>query len=350
MPVWIDPSGREPKIGTLRLVGALVTVVLLIFGLFVARWSNGDYADRFRVTLVTDRIGDGLAVGADVKFRGHRIGEVESITVDPSGQQRVRLSLLPQQSDGLTVDVIPAYMAPNMFAGTGVELVSTGRDDAPVRNGQTLNVPSSGTSLGTLTSVLGRVGKLTATLGDPSVYTALDRLLDHSEPGVGLVKEALPLLSGLADDQEMTVGEMLSDLNELLGVVVPVVPPVLDVIDRSLGATTYLDAPDGLSKVQAGIDGLSKRFVVPLGRLLGENQKPLLALIQVALDFGVPIVVSVGTIPQAYSTLTELVRNTGDAFVGTDDGKVRLLVDVLLTKAPQIATPLLSKEVGRENR
>ncbi|GAC58133.1 Mce family protein [Gordonia hirsuta DSM 44140 = NBRC 16056] len=350
MPLWVDPSGREPKTVALRLIGAAVTVVLVISGLFLAKWSNGDYADRFRLTLVTDRIGDGLAVGADVKFRGHRIGEVESISVDPDGQQRVLLSVLPAQSAGLTADVIPAYMAPNMFAGTGVELVSTGRDDAPLRNGQTLNVPSGGTSLGTLTSVLGRVGKLTATLGDPSVYTALDSLLDHSEPAIGLVKEAMPLFAGLADDQEMTVGDMLSDLNTLLGVVTPVVPPALALVDESLDATAYLDEPDGLPDVRAGIDGLSKRLVVPLGRILGENLEPIDALIQVALDFAVPIVVSVGTVPQAYSKLTRLVRNTGDAFVETDDGKVRLLVDVLLTKTPQIAAPLLSKDTGRGDR
>ncbi|MCF8571691.1 MlaD family protein [Gordonia sp. HY002] len=329
-------------------MGLMVVAALAVTGVALWKWSDGDFADRFHFVLITDRVGDGVAAGSDVKFHGYRIGEVESIVVTDHGRQRIELSTEPGQSTGLTTDLIPSYTASNIFAGASIGLVPTGIDPRPLHDGQMIDVPGGSSGLGTLTNVLGRAGSLTSTLSDPEVLKAFDTVLRYSEPGIALVREALPLLSGLADDQKMPVGRVLADLNTVLEAVTPVVVPAIDLIDNVLETSEYLDDPGGLDTARAGLDGVSDRFVAPFGRILGENAPYLRSLIDVALDFSVPVVASVGTIPHAYSKLTGLVRRTGDAFQRGDDGGVRLLVDVLLTKAPQIATPLLSKE--REGR
>ncbi|MEJ9080264.1 MlaD family protein [Gordonia malaquae] len=324
------------------MIGLGMTVVLIAVGVLLGVSSTDGFADKSHLTLVTDRVGDGLAVGADVKYRGYRIGTVDSIDVESDGGQRVDLAIDPGQFGGVTVDVVPAYFAPNMFAGTGVELVPTGHDPRPVYDGQEIRVDGGSTSLGTLTSVLGRAGRLTATLGDPEVYRAVDTLLRYSAPGIHAIGDVMPLLRQIMADQRMTITEAMSDLTAKLDAIGPAVLPALRVVDGALDHTEYLDQPNGLRDVRDAVDGLSKRLVVPLGNILGRNQKPLLALINLGLDLGVPVVMSLGTIPQAYAKLTSLIRATGDAFVVQDDSKVRLLVDVLLEKAPQIATPLLS--------
>ncbi|WP_341267792.1 MlaD family protein [Gordonia malaquae] len=319
-----------------------MTAVLVAVGTMLGFWSTGDFTDKSHLTLVTDRVGDGLVVGADVKYRGYRIGAVDSIEVQHDGGQRVDLAIDPEQFGGVTVDVVPAYVAPNMFAGTGVELIPTGRDPRPVHDGQELRVAGGSTSLGTLTSVLGRAGRLTSTLGDPEVYRSVDTLLRYSAPGVHAIGDVMPLLRQIVADQRMTVTEAMSDLTAKLDAIGPAVLPALRVVDGALDHTEYLDQPSGLRDVRDAVDGLSKRLVVPLGNILGRNQTPLLALINLGLDLGVPVVMSLGTIPRAYTKLTSLIRATGDAFAVQDDSKVRLLVDVLLAKAPQISTPLLS--------
>ncbi|QRY63193.1 MCE family protein [Gordonia sp. PDNC005] len=345
MALWIDPAGREPSVPALRVIGLGMTVVLVAVGSLLGFWSTGGFADRPHLILVTDRVGDGLAVGADVKYRGYRIGSVDSIEVQRDGGQRVDLAIDPGQFGGVTVDVVPAYFAPNMFAGTGVELVPTGHNPRPVRDGQELRVAGSSTSLGTLTSVLGRAGRLTSTLGDPAVYGSVDTLLRYSAPGVHAIGDVMPLLRQIVADQRMTLTEAMSDLTAKLDAIGPAVLPALRVVDGALDHAAYLDQPNGLRDVRGAVDGLSKRLVVPLGDILGRNQKPLLALINLGLDLGVPVVMSLGTAPQAYAKLTSLIRATGDAFAVQDDSKVRLLVEVLLADAPQITTPLLSTTV-----
>lgn len=325
---------------------------MMICGVILAKWSQGDFADRFTLTVVSNRVGDGLAAGADVKYRGYTIGEVVDISVDSSGRQRVELDIDPAQSRGLTTDLSPVYRATNMFAATGVELVPGEHRGIPLRSGAELIVRTDNTALGTMTSVLSRLGKLSKPLSDPQTLQALNDLVDDSDPYIGLLRNSLPLLSGIASDQKITIKRAMNDMAEVVSVIQPMVTPILGVIDQSLDASAYLDTDEGLARTTAAVKaGLADRFTTPLGKILGGRNAPhLKSLIAVALDFAVPAVVSIGTVPQAYNRLTSLIRSTGDAFVNRPDGTVRLLVDVLLTNAPQITTPLLGKEVDKGAR
>ncbi|MFW0792028.1 MlaD family protein [Gordonia sp. CPCC 205333] len=346
MPLWVDPSGREPRPAVLSAVGVVVVVVMVISGIVLTTWSRGGFAEKFTITVVSTQIGDGLAEGADVKYRGYTIGKVSSLTVGSDGSQRVQLSIDDGQTAGLTTDVVPVYRATNMFAATGVELVPAERRGSALRSGAILTVRSASTALGTMTSVLSRLGKLTTPLSDAETLRSLDSVLTDADPYIKLVRNLLPLLSGLATDQRISIGQALRDTQKVLDVIRPAVAPIFSVIDQSLNASSYLDQPTGLNRTTTGIDGLINGLVKPLGRIIGgRNAEPLKSLIGVALDFGVPIVVSVGTVPNAYHRLNTLIRSTGDAFALQPDGKVRLLIEVLLTKAPQIAAPLLYKEV-----
>ncbi|WOC14275.1 MlaD family protein [Gordonia sp. MP11Mi] len=349
MPLWVDPSGREPRPAALRLVGLAVVALVACGGVVVAKWSQGDFADRFLLTVVSNRVGDGLATGADVKYRGYAIGEVSGLAVGEDGRQRVQLTIDPAQAAGLTTDLVPVYRATNMFAATGVELVPASRRGGRLRSGAELVVRTSDTALGTMTSVLSRVGKLAKPLSDTATLEALNMLVDDADPYIDLVRNALPLLSGIAADQKVTVTQALHDMSQIVDVIKPAVGPILNTIDLSLDASGYLDTDEGLNQTVAAVkSGLADRFTTPLGRILGGANTPYLkSLIAVALDFAVPAVVSVGTVPDAYNRLNSLIRSTGDAFANQPDGKVRLLAEVLLTNAPQIATPLLHREVNR---
>ncbi|GED96638.1 MlaD family protein [Gordonia crocea] len=333
------------------MMGLAVVVAVTVAGGVLAKWNSGAFSDRFNLTIVSPRVGDGLVAGADVKFRGYVIGKVADLRVDGNGGQRIVLTIRPDHAQALTTALEPVYSASNLFASTGIELVPTDEVGTSLGNDAVLTMTTTSTALGTMTSVLSRIGKLSAPLGDPAVLRALGTLIDSADPYLEFTRDVLPLLSGLAEDQKTPVREVLRNLSRLSDAIRPAVAPTLTMIDRSLASSSFLDEPDGLERTSAAALGLSKRLVLPLGHMLGGANLPhLLNWIEVGLDFGLPIVVSVGTIPHAYSRLTELIRNTGDAFVTRDDGSVRLLVTVLLTKAPQLSTPLLRKEVSRRGR
>nr|WP_212763405.1 MlaD family protein [Gordonia araii] len=333
------------------MLGLAVVLVLVASGIAVTKWSNGAFSNRFLLTIVSPRIGDGLVAGADVKFRGYAIGKVDDLTITDDGRQRIKLAIERRNAAALTSSVEPVFAASNMFATTSIELVPTGDAGQPLADDAELTMTNTSTALGTMTSVLSRMGKLAAPLSDPDVLRTMGTMIDSAEPYLEFTRDVLPLLSGLASDQTTPVGDLLRDLGRLTDSVRPMVAPMLGLIDGSLGASSFLAEPGGVDRTSEAILGLSKRLVLPLGRILGGgNLTHLQSLIEIGLDFGVPIVLSVGTIPNAYGRLTELIRNTGDAFQVRDDGAVRLLVTVLLTKAPQIGTPLLYKEIGGRDR
>lgn len=347
MPLWVDPAGREPKPHILMAMGVAVLVTIAIIGTILVKWSDGDYADRFTVTLLAPQIGDGLVAGADVKYRGYSIGKVEKLDVDPAGDYRLVLSIDPAQASALTTDVQPVFNAPNLFASTGIELVPGNSAGGALADHSVLTVHNTDPTLGTMTSVISRIGKLSAPLADPAVLTALNTLTDAADPYIDFIREALPLVSGLAQDQTIPVGQLLKDLGEITDVLKPALLPVINVMNTSLDNSAYLDTPNGLTGVQSAILGLSKRLVVPLGNILGgQNTAPLKSIIEMALDIGEPVVLSVGTIPNAYDRITRLIMQTGDAFRVQNNGSVRLLVDVLIAHAPQITTPLIRRETG----
>ncbi|MGV7903901.1 MlaD family protein, partial [Mycobacterium kansasii] len=107
---------------------------------------------------MSDRVGDGLKAGTDVRFRTLRIGKVESVTVTNAGKQRVVLTIDPAQAPALTTDVVPIYTAASIFTATDIEFVPGPQRGQKLRDNQVLNVRTD-TALGTLTNVLNRAGK-----------------------------------------------------------------------------------------------------------------------------------------------------------------------------------------------
>lgn len=346
MPLYKDPSGREPSAGVLARVGVLVLIAVVLIGYLISTWTSGGFSDRFTVTLVSNQVGDGLQAGTDVRFRGLRIGKVDSVGMSSTGQQQVVLDLDPTQARALTTDVVPVYTASSMFTSTDIEFVAGSGGGQVLRNNQTLNVRTN-TSLGTLTNVLGRAGKITSTLGDPDVYLALQRLSNDADPYVALLREFLPIAADLTKSQKMPVATLLSDLADIVGAVRPMIVPAFGVIDLSLDSTAYMDDPAKLKNTTDAINGLSKKIVLSLGGMLSKNNASLTQVIRLALDLATPTVLSLASFPRAYDRLTAILQGTSDAFSKGADGRTRLNVELILANAPQVAAPaLISKEVG----
>lgn len=340
MPLYVDPSGREPSRHTLVWLGALVLVIVIAVGTVIGRWTTGGFAEHFRIILRSEQVGDGLRAGTDVRYRGLRIGHVESVAVDDRGGQRIVLDLDPARARALTTGIVPIYTASSIFTGTDIEFVPGPVRGAPLHNGAVLRT-DTGTSFGTLTSVLNRAGKLTSTLGDPQVYQALQQIANDADPYIRLLREVLPVAADLTEAQKVPMKTLMSETADLLGAVRPLIVPVLGVIDGTLDASAYMDDPVALKNTNDAILGLAKKVVLPIGGILGDNEVALQHIIELALDVATPLVLSFASFPRAYERLSEVLAHTSDAFTAGDDGRTRLNVELILAHAPQVAAAAL---------
>lgn len=63
MPTFLTRTARPPSAGTLRLRGLIVAMVLTVGAVFVYQATTGKYVDNFKLTMIANTIGEGLAPG-----------------------------------------------------------------------------------------------------------------------------------------------------------------------------------------------------------------------------------------------------------------------------------------------
>jgi phospholipid/cholesterol/gamma-HCH transport system substrate-binding protein len=113
-----------------RLLGLVFVVVLLgMAGLAVGQYA-GAFDRSVPVTLEVDRVGTQLAERADVKIRGLKVGQVQSISTDAS-HATVQLSIDPDKA-GLIPSNVQARLIPKtLFGERYVSLVPPPGPQAP---------------------------------------------------------------------------------------------------------------------------------------------------------------------------------------------------------------------------
>jgi virulence factor Mce-like protein len=113
-----------------RLQGLLFVVVLLgMAGLAVGQYA-GAFDRGVPVTLEVDRVGNQLAERADVKIRGLRVGQVESISTDAT-HATVQLSIQPDKVDLIPANVAARLIPKTLFGERYVSLVPPAGSQAP---------------------------------------------------------------------------------------------------------------------------------------------------------------------------------------------------------------------------
>ncbi|WP_280356535.1 MlaD family protein, partial [Nocardia otitidiscaviarum] len=179
MPVFVDHSGRSAGRWALRLRGLVVAVVIAVAATVVTTYAKGGFADRFELTIDAATLGEGLAPGAEVKFRGLAIGTVRAVETVGYGKQRIEVELDRAQARALTDDVTARFTSSNVFGSSAIELVTTG-DGGPLREGATLSIGENAANA-TVAGVFRRAARLTAVLDSDSVRRLFDLLLDNAD-------------------------------------------------------------------------------------------------------------------------------------------------------------------------
>ena len=179
-----------------RLWSALALVVVIIAFVYATMGAfNKTFSSFVPVTLVSDRAGLVMDVGAKVKLRGVQVGEVDTITGGKTAVS-LKLNLFPDQLNFIPANVQARIRATTIFGAKYVELVYP-TDPSPNRlaSGAVLQSSNVSTEVNT-------------------VFENLEGLLNQIDPA-----KLNAILSALAQGvrgQGERIGEATTGLNEVL--------------------------------------------------------------------------------------------------------------------------------------
>jgi ABC-type transporter Mla subunit MlaD len=345
--MYEDASGRGPSRRTLLGLGATALVALVVAAVPLTVYARGGFDDRVRVVAVTDAVGDGLAAGGDVKFRGLIVGRVDSVRVTDGTRQQITLSIDANQAAQIPDRVSAAYAPSNILGVTGIELRSdatAGADAGRLRDGEQLRIGSDSTDV-SVAELLRQVGQISTTVTGTTVSQSIDvlsRVVDAVQP---LVRSGSDLLNLAAQRQQMPLARFLQILGPSLKGLGDLSGPFETVLINLTKSTAEYTDPKVVSGVRDTLSGLVST-VGTIGGLVGDNLTSLSTLLDFVITVGSPLGQTLRSIPPAYDDSRELVRRLTKA-LPIQDGKVTLQVGATLQSMPQLTSVLLAPPTVR---
>lgn len=325
-----DLVARRATATTLRIRGLAVAVVLALIGTVLYQTAQGTYDDTFKLTVIANTIGEGLAPGAEVKFHGLAIGSVKELESVGYNRQRMTVLLDPRQAGALTTDTKARFTSSNVFGTAAVELVSDG-NGPPLRSNQTL-VMSADVQAASITGLLRQGQKLSRSFDNPEFEHVIEVLRRHADIVEPLARAGSDLAKIIADTNTMPVAQSLSVLASFvtgLGDALPVVGLSTNLVD----GLTPLVGPGGIERTNL-VFQQTGQLLVDVGQLAGQNSTWIVQMVNAIMNVGVPASFAAGSLAPAYDRLSSLV-DRADGALTVVDGQVRLRTEVSLAGGPR---------------
>jgi phospholipid/cholesterol/gamma-HCH transport system substrate-binding protein len=340
MPVYNDLSGRAAKPRTLRLRGLVIGVVLTVLSFVFYQQSSGKFDDTFELTVLANSIGEGLAPGAEVKYRGMAIGTVTSLESVGYNKQKLTVVLDPQQARVLTSDTKALFTSSNVFGTSAVELDSSGAG-APLVANQTLQIGAN-VQAASITGLLRQGQKLTQVIDSADVEHIVNVLRRHADLTGPVAKSVLDFAKILADSQTVPVSQSLSVMGSFVNGLSDFVP-LIGLINQLLDQLQFLVDPGGADRTNVIMQRIG-RLLTAGGQIFARNNAWLVPLVDGLMNAVIPAAFAVGSLAPAYDRLSGLLDRTSAAFPVVN-GKPRLQVELLLDTMPGLAAGLPSPGV-----
>lgn len=324
-----DLVARRATVTSLRIRGLIVALVLALIGTVLYQTAQGTYDDTFRLTVIANTIGEGLAPGAEVKFHGLAIGSVKELESVGYNRQRMTVVLDPRQAGALTTDTKARFTSSNVFGTAAVELVSDG-NGPPLRSNQTL-VMSADVQAASITGLLRQGQKLSRSFDNPEFEHVIEVLRRHADIVEPLARAGSDLAKIIADTNTMPVAQSLSVLASFvtgLGDALPVVGLSTNLVD----GLTPLVGPGGIERTNL-VFQQTGQLLVDVGHLAGQNSAWIVQLVNAIMNVGIPASFAAGSLAPAYDRLSSLIDRADGALIVVD-GQVRLRTEVSLDGGP----------------
>lgn len=343
MPPLLDVDGRGASRPTMRIKGLVVAVVIALVSGLLYQMAIGRFDNKFTLTVVADTIGEGLAPGAEVKFRGLPIGTVKSLESTGYNQQRMLVELDPRQAHVLTTDTRARFTSSNVFGSAAVELVSSGEGEA-LQPDQTL-VMETGTEAASITGLLRQGQKIGKIFDSPEVNHILAVFKRHTDLTEPVARSIIDFARILADSQTVPFSETLAVLAGLVDGLNDFVP-LVSLLNDLLDGLKFLSEPDGPQRTTRVL-GEVGQLLSGVGELIARHLPWLTPVITSIMNLAVPSMYLFGSLAPAYDRLSGLIDRTSAAFPFQND-RVRMQIELIMDTAPGLASAL--PEAPREGR
>ncbi|MEC3957856.1 MlaD family protein [Nocardia sp. CDC153] len=337
MAVFKDHSGRSAGPWMLRLRGLVVAVVVVTVTIVVSSYARGAFTDKFEVTVDAATLGEGLAPGSEVKFRGFAIGTVKHVETVGYGHQRIDLEIDRKQADALTDDVGARFTSSNVFGSSAIELVP-GTDGRKLKEHTILQIGENATNA-TVAGVFRRAARLTQVLDSASVHRLFDLLLDNAASMGPVLKSFFETAQLLADGQQNTLAHYLRIGGDMTGAFRDLTPSAGHAILGVLEQSAYFGDPENRARTNKSTNGVNEAVLIGLSNLLEQNNPDLEKILDGILDLAVPLSVSIGSVAPAYNRVPNLLAAM-DGALPVVDGHVQLQLELIAKTMPYLADSL----------
>jgi phospholipid/cholesterol/gamma-HCH transport system substrate-binding protein len=317
------------KLGV-RSAGLCFLVVMALFVTLSIQIYNKDFVTSVPVTLKTDRVGNQLRVGGEVKTRGVVVGEIRTIRSSGSGAE-IDLAMEPDKVDKLPQDVSALLIPKTLFGERYVQLSIPDGSTAPkLAAGDVISQDRSANAIelekvfDNLLPVLQAVQpqKLATTL--TAVSTALQNRGGQIGQTLSLASDYLrefnPNLPALDEDLRN-----LSTVSNLYG---DIAPDLLDALTKSAVTLNTVDEKkDDLAALYPQVTSSAQDVTT----FLRNNKDNLIAL---AADSRAPLEVAARFSPSFPCTLKAMneLKPAMDKVLGAGTNQPGLHVDVTVTQ------------------
>ncbi|MCV7124552.1 MlaD family protein [Mycobacterium lacus] len=323
-----------PSSPALRIRGLVVAAGLALVGTMLVQAAEGTYDDTFRLTVVANTMGEGLAPGAEVKFHGLAIGSVKTLESTGYHKQTLTVLLDPRQAKALTADTVARFTSSNVFGTAAVELVSDGKGP-PLPPNQTL-VLRTDVQAASVTGLLRQGQRLSRILDTPEFDHVIEVLRRHADLVEPAARAGLDLAKILADSQSMPVSRSLSVLASFLNGVDRALP-ALGLAPDLLDALDPLVAPGGVDRTNL-VMRQTGQLLRDAGQISVRHNPWLVQLVGAIMNIEIPTMFAVGSLAPAYDRISGLIDRTSTAFPVVD-GQVRMRTEVILDPLPGSPEP-----------
>jgi ABC-type transporter Mla subunit MlaD len=330
-----DQTGRAASTRALRIRGLIVAVVLAIVATVLYQLGTGRYENHFKLTVLSDTIGEGLMPGAEVKFHGLAIGTVKTLESTGYNRQRMTVELDPRQAKALTADTTAQFTSSNVFGSAAVELVSGGTG-VRLKPNQTL-VMTTRLQAASITGLLRQGQKLGKVIDSPEVNHIVAVLRRHADLTEPVARAILDFAKILADAQSVPFSQTLSVLSGLVNGLDGFIP-LVGLLNQLLDGLQFLVEPGG-SERTVHVLGQAGHLLADVGGILTKNLPWLVPLVGSFMNVSVPSAYLFGSLAPSYDRLSGLLDRTSAAFP-VIDSKVRMQIEVTLDTVPGIAAAL----------
>ncbi|WP_067689167.1 MlaD family protein [Nocardia jejuensis] len=337
MGVFQDHSGRSAGRWALRARGLAFAVVIVTVAVIVSSYARGSFSDRFALTVDASTLGEGLAPGAEVKFRGYAVGTVRAVQTVGYGHQRIDLDIDRRQAGALTEGVTARFTSSNVFGSSAIELVAAD-GGAPLRENAVLSIGEGATNA-TVAGVFRRAARLTQVLDSDAVHRLIDLMLDNAASLTPVLRSFFETARMLAEGQQAPLGHYLGIGADMTGAFADLTPSAGHAVLGVLEQSAYFGDAVNQARTNKATDGVDQTVLLGISDLLTKHDPELAAVLSSVLDLAVPISVSLGTVTPAYNRIPNLLRAV-DGALPVVDGKVQLQLELIVRTMPYLADSL----------